>query len=269
MFSTRLVRTAAVCVVLAAGATACASDGKPAAKAPAAPASPSASPVQTLDTEKLSGDEIMKQAHTAMSALTALKLDGTITTDGQKITMHLAADKAGNCKGTVAVGGEGQVEILHNGTGTWIKPDAAFWKKIGSEKANPKAGAAAAELFKGRYLTGGQDDTEIKEIASMCDLIKGITQGGDDPDTKVTKGSAGTTNGVKTFSLVGTDPDGARTTAYIATEGKPYLVRMEQTTGSEPGQMDFSEFDKPITVQAPPADEVIDFTLFKEKLKTA
>ncbi|PBC70786.1 hypothetical protein BX265_5343 [Streptomyces sp. TLI_235] len=268
MLSTRLVRTAAVCAVLAAGATACGSEGKPAAKAPAAPAPASASPspVQTLDTEKLTAEELSKQAHAAMSALTALKVDGSLTSEGQKITLHLAADKQGNCKGTVSVG-DGQVEVVHNGTGTWIKPDAAFWKKIGSEKGNPKAGAMAAELFKGRYLTGGQSDSRIQEVASMCDLIKGITQ--DNDEGPLTKGAAGTVNGVKTFTLLGTDPeDGAKTTLHIATEGKPYLIRME-AAGKEPGQMDFSDFDKPVTVQAPPADEVIDYSLFQQKLKTA
>ena len=279
MPSKRLVHTAVICALLAAGATACNDDKKgqaaPAvtaapAAATSAAATPSATPTKApgLAVDTLSGEEISKQAQTAMGSLSSLKIDGTMKTEGQGITMNLAADKKGNCVGKVTISGVGGVEILHTTAQTWIKPDAAFWKTISAEEGSRDGGAMAAELFKGRYLTGGQDDAALKEMAGMCDLIDSIAKD-DSPSGKIVKGAAGTTNGVKTFSLTDTDTDGQASTLYIASEGKPYLIKVEQTTGTEPGEMNFSDFDKPIVVQAPPADNVIDYSVFQQKLKSA
>ncbi|MEU9133727.1 hypothetical protein AB0D08_37510 [Kitasatospora sp. NPDC048540] len=72
---------------------------------------------------------------------------------------------------------------------------------------------------------------------------------------------------VSTFTVITTDDDGSRNTGYVATDGKPYLVRITHD-GAEPGEMNFTNFDRPITVQAPPADSVIDYSQFEAKLTT-
>ncbi|MFE2726062.1 hypothetical protein [Kitasatospora sp. NPDC059327] len=36
-------------------------------------------------------------------------------------------------------------------------------------------------------------------------------------------------------------------------------MRIEKTAGKDTGRMDFTDYDKPLTVQAPPADGVPDF----------
>lgn len=270
MSSKRLVHAAVICAVLATGATACGGNKKESAAAPASSASsasaPAASPTPSLDVATLSAEDISKQAHEAMATLTSFTVDGTLTSEGEKISLKVTADRQGNCTGTVGVPAMGQVELLRTGKQTYIKPDATFWKAIAGKEGNPKAGAVVAELFKGRYLTGGQDNADFREMAQMCDMVDGIAKD-DSPDNKVAKGTAGTTNGVKTFSLAASDTDGSVSTLYIATEGKPYLIKMEQTTGSEPGQMNLSGFNKPVTVQAPPADNVIDWSLFQQKVK--
>lgn len=272
MPSKRLVPTAVVCALLALGATACNDDksgSDTAAAAPAVSAAPSKSPVPTLAVDTLTGKEIEAKAKAAMTALTSLHVKGQIASKDGKISLDLAADKQGNCTGSVGVGGTGKAEILHTGEKTWMKPDAEFWKAIGTkEGGSAKEVAAATELFKGRYLLIPADDTEsgASDFAAMCGLIEALTSD-DSADSKVEKGAAGTTNGFKTFSLTATDADGEKSTLYVATEGKPYLVRMEQTEGSEPGEMNFSDFDKPLTVTAPPADEVIDMSVFTEKVK--
>jgi hypothetical protein len=267
MLSPRLARNAALAAALLAGATACGSTtaaGKPAA---AASPAPSASPTPAaLAVDTLTADQISDKAKAAMGALSSLKVDGTMTTEDGKMSIHLAADRQKNCVGTVGIPGVGEIEIRHTGTQTWLKPDTAFWKSIAVKQGNPKAGPVVAELFKGRYLTGGADDPQLKQASEMCGLIEGITS--DDSPSKATKGAAGTVDGVRTFSLQVTDDQGQKSTLYIATEGKPYLIRMEQTEGSEPGRMDFSAFDKPVTVQAPPADDVIDYTVFQKKAQS-
>ncbi|WP_405010759.1 hypothetical protein [Kitasatospora sp. NBC_01539] len=270
MLSKRLVPTAVVCVLLATGATACSSGTTGASAAPPATpsAAPSASPVQTLAVDTLSAKEISGQAHAAMKTVTAMKASGTFSSEGSVTTVDLAADKQGNCAGTIGHPGQGTAEVLSTGTTTWLKPDEAFWKNIGkSLGGSEKQIAVVTQLFGGRYLTGEGSDQSLTEAAFMCGMVKAIT--GDDGTDEVTseKGTAGTTGGVKTFSIVVADAEGTKTTLHIATEGKPYLVAMEQKEGDSPAELTFSDFDKPVTVQQPPADQVIDLAAFTQQLK--
>ena len=48
--------------------------------------------------------------------------------------------------------------------------------------------------------------------------------------------------------------------AWIATEGKHYILKLEVTDGEEPGTITFSEFNEDVDVEAPAEDEVIDLT---------
>ncbi|WP_051811869.1 hypothetical protein [Kitasatospora sp. MBT63] len=273
MLSKRLAATAVVCSALVLGASGCGPDKAPAVSAESAAASATsaaskgAGAAGHLDTDKLTAAEIEKQAHDAMASLSSVKVSGNLVAEGQKMKLDLATDTKGNCQGTIAIADLGQIEIIHTGGTSFLKPDAAFWKSIAGGQGNPQAGAMAAELFKGRYLTGAKDDPELAGLADMCDLVKSMTDSDDTSDGAV-KGAATTVNGVKTFTVVSTDDDGSKTTAYIATEGKPYLVKMSHD-GAEPGEMNFSDFDKPVTVQAPSADNVIDYSQFKAKLTSA
>lgn len=270
MLSKRLVATALVCATLAVGATACGGDkddkaaaGSPAAAGttPAAPSTPSGTPAPTapagIDAEKLAVKEIMKQAHAAMTSATSVRVAGELVSEGSKIKMDIALDAKGQCAGTMSMAGTGTFEIVSDGTRVWIKPDAAFWESFGG-----KNGATAAQLFKGRYLSGLNSDAEIKEMTTFCtiaELSKSFLEL--DDDAKVTKGPAGTVNGLKTLTLDSTDTDGEQSTLHIAVEGKPYPLRIEGG-GKGPGRIDFT-YDKPVEVKAPAADNVIDISKFR------
>ncbi|MFE0463251.1 hypothetical protein ACFW1A_28765 [Kitasatospora sp. NPDC058965] len=273
----RIVTSAVLCALLATGATACGSSTSTTAKAApsgsaaavsptAASPSASASASGTVDLDSLTAAQVEDAAHAAMASLTSMRVAGSTTSDGQKITFDLTADKAKDCQGTVTIGSMGSIEILHNSTGSWVKPDQAFWKSAAAQQGKPGAGAMAAELFKGRYLTGGQDDPDMKQMTSMCDVVEGIAND-TSKATNATKVGPATVNGQKTLGIKDTDDDGTVSTGYVATEGKPYLLRLV-SEGSDGGQLDFTDFDKPLTVQAPPADQVVDFSLFKQKLNS-
>ncbi|MEU3574232.1 hypothetical protein AB0E96_38385 [Kitasatospora sp. NPDC036755] len=260
MLSKRLVSTAAICLVLAAGTAACGdtkSDGKAGdAKAGSA---------QKLDTDKLSAQEIQKQAKDALASATSLKLAGTVDTGNGAMEMNLSMDNKSQCTGTMGMPGLGKFEIISDGKTSYVKPDKDFWTNVGGPD-----GAKAAELFKGRYLTGFESDPSMGSLTKVCNLAdfgQKIAEG--KSSDKVEKGSAGNVNGVKTFSLKTTDSKGEVSTLQIATEGKPYPVRIEHTGAKDGnGKIDFSEFDKPLTVQPPAADNTVDFTKFKDQLKT-
>ncbi|MFJ6621099.1 hypothetical protein ACIQOW_26430 [Kitasatospora sp. NPDC091335] len=257
MLSKRLVSTTALCLVLAAGTAACGSstsDGK-------------AGSAQKLDTDKLSAQDISKQAKEALASAGSLKMVGNISSDEGKMELNLTLDNKSQCTGSMSMPGMGKFDIISDGKTSYVKPDTAFWTNMGGPN-----GAKAAELFKGRYLTGFENDPSMGSLISVCNLAefsKKITEDKSSSD-KVEKGSAGNVNGVKTFSLKSTDSDGETSTIHVATEGKPYPVRIEHTGAKDGnGQIDFTDFDKPLTIQVPPADSTIDFTKFQDQLKTA
>ena len=65
------------------------------------------------------------------------------------------------------------------------------------------------------------------------------------------------------------DKDGESTTLYVARDSaKPYILRVVTTGGDDPGTVTLKDYDKPVTVEAPPADQVMDMEqLMKEALK--
>ncbi|MGA5817335.1 hypothetical protein ACPC54_05680 [Kitasatospora sp. NPDC094028] len=280
MLSKRLVSTAAVCLVLGAGTAACGDnkDGDKAAapaasaaatSAAAAPTSAAATPAgQKLDTDKLTADEIKKQAKDALASATSVKFAGAMVDADGKMEISLAMDNKGQCTGSMTMPGAGKVEIIRDGKTSYMKPDAQFWTTMGGPN-----GAQAAELFKGRYLTGFDNDPQMAGMVSLCNLAefsKQIVEGGDKAGAAPEKGTAGTTNGVPTFSLKVTNSKGEKGTIFVATQGKPYPMEI-LTEPAKDGQtkIDFSDYDKPLTVQAPPADQTIDFTKFKDQIKKA
>ncbi|MFH8385441.1 hypothetical protein ACH4E7_31630 [Kitasatospora sp. NPDC018058] len=277
MLSKRLVSTAAICLLLGAGTAACGDDKDKSADKAAAPATtaaaaatPTATPTPTptvakLDTDKLTAQEIEKQAKDALANAASLKVAGTMSTEDGAMTIQLAMDRQGQCQGKMGMPGMGSYEIISDGKQYFIKPDAQFWKTFGGPK-----GEAVAELFKGRYLTGFQDDPKMKSLSELCNLsVASKEMLTDDSSGTPAKGSAGTINGIKTFSLKETDDKGEESLLHVATEGKFYPVRLEKKGGKDAGQIDFTDFDKPFTVQLPSPDNVIDYTKFQDKLKSA
>ncbi|MGW2373508.1 MULTISPECIES: hypothetical protein [Kitasatospora] len=277
MLSKRLVSTAAICLLLGAGTAAC-GDNKDSDKAAApattaaAAATPTATPTPTvakLDTDKLSAQELEQKAKDALAGATALRISGTMADADGKMEMDLSMDKKGQCLGTVTLPGMGKIDIIGDGKASYLKGDPTFLAAMAGQTGD-KNGAQVAELLKGRYLTGFDSDPQMKMMTSFCSLSDFSKQIVDGKTDKAEKGVAGNVNGVKTFSLKVTDSSGEQSTLQIATEGKPYLVQVETVSAKDGNTtINFSDFDKPLTVQAPPADNVIDFSKFKAQVKGA
>jgi hypothetical protein len=271
--SNRIVTSAVLCALLAIGATAC--GGSKAATARTAPTpGPSGAPTSaapsagaagsgTVDLNSLTAAQVEDAAHGAMSSLTSMRAVGETTSDGQKISFDLSVDRSKDCLGTVTMGSLGSLEVRHNSAGTWVKPDQAFWKAVAAQQGKPESGATAAEIFKGRYLTSGKDDADMKQMTGMCDVLDAIANDDSRP-THATKAGTATVNGATALAIKDTDNSGS-STGYVAMEGTPYVLRLV-SEGSDAGQMDFSDFNKSLDIQAPPADQVIDISVFKQKL---
>jgi hypothetical protein len=192
---------------------------------------------------------------------------GFLTDSGEKTTIDITADTKQNCVGSMTLGSSGTIQVVRNSSQTWAKPDAVFWKSMAMKNGgSAKAGDTAAALFKGRWLTGGSGDASVQGFAAMCDMLKEMTSDDSKP-TATAKGAAATVDGTPALTIKVTEKSEPGT-AYVATQGQPYLLRME-SPAPDASRMDFSDFNKPVAVQAPPADQVIDMSVFQEQLKSA
>ncbi|MDH6122065.1 hypothetical protein [Kitasatospora sp. GAS204B] len=224
-----------------------------------APSTPAAAPSATgPDLSAMNGNQIEKAASDALSAATSLKLDAKGTDSGDTLEMHLSLDTKGDCAGSIAMGSKGSFQILSTPQQTWIQPDTKFWTTMGGAH-----GSQAAELFKGRWMTGSKDDADLKSLSDSCNLTQFTGQMNQDGDQAAKTGTA-TVNGQPTVVLHVKSSDGTSGDMWIAAQGTPYPLKANSTSG----QMAFSNFNQPVTVQAPPADQVVDISKLKA-LQTA
>ncbi|MFI0740760.1 hypothetical protein ACH4PU_22110 [Streptomyces sp. NPDC021100] len=223
-------------------------DKKPASAAGSAPAkdAPSGNGV-----EKLSGKEISDKAKSELRSATSLRFKMSGTEGGERMDVDLALDKQGNCAGTVKTADTGTIELIKLGDRVWMKADEKLWRT----KANPQA----AELFKGRYVTGPTSEPSLSSMTKGCELTALQTKVGQDDDGSVTitKGAPTTVDGQQAVPI-----SAKGTTISVATTGRPYPLRIEDS--KDKSAVTLTDWNKPVPAKAPPADQTIDITKLKQ-----
>lgn len=236
---------ATVCVAVVSGVTGC-SQGDDKAADPFA---------------GLTADAIADKAVATTKAATAFHMNGTGKTDGEEMTVDLSVDSKGSCKGTMQSPKGGKAEMLGTGGVSYMKGDDAFWSSTtGGEGESPEEAGAMTALLKGRWMkmpAGGEGGPD-----AFCDL-KTIVKDMDEetPRKGLTRGADADVEGTPAVVLTGKGTKGETTTFYVAKDAaKPYVLRVVEAGGEEPGTVTFSDYEKPVTVTAPPADQVVDMT---------
>ncbi|MFE6229330.1 hypothetical protein [Streptomyces sp. NPDC057854] len=239
----KLWATAAISLAVVAGVSGC-------GKGDDKPADPFAG---------LSADAIADKAVEATKSASALRLSGNGTDEGAEMKVDFAVDNKGNCKGSMETGKGGKADIVGTGGTSYMKGDDAFWKSSSGEEGSSDAEAGAiSTLLKGRWMKmpAGEEGP-----GAFCDL-KSLTKDMDEdtPRKGMTREADADVDGTPAAVLKGKpDSKGETATLYVAKDSaKPYILRVVTTGGEEPGTVTLSDFDKPVSVTAPPADQVVD-----------
>ncbi|MFF8839488.1 hypothetical protein [Streptomyces sp. NPDC015130] len=288
MASHRKLRAAAVvcaAVAVAGPASAAAWAAPPAAAGAAvqqaAPRAPSPSPDPFAD---LTPDEIADRAITATQSATSLRMTGRVVADGEPLDIDFAVNERDECTGQMKIGG-GTAELRRVDDFTYMKGDEAFWRVSMASQGMPEAQIdATIELVKGRWLKIAPGQAGASDLSGVCDL-EGLLASLDEDRAEpgaLARGPDGEVDGTPVATLVKKDtgkettataegtaePESAEpettepetTTVSVSQEGKPYILKMDKTGGEEPGAMTLSEFDEPVDVTVPPADETVDLS---------
>lgn len=269
----RAAATAAVCAAVMAGVTA---GGAPAALAgtpPAPPpiaAAPAPAPVTAPSPDPFQGltaDEIADRAVAATQSASSLRMTGEIVSAGERLAVDFALNDRNECTGVLKIKG-GAAELRQSGGVTYMKGDERFWRASMTSQGMPEPQIAATiELLKGRWLKVTPGQAGSGDLSGVCDLKELLDDLGDDKAerTGLTRGPDSVVSGTPVATLVkkAEEEPGGRTTTTtvsVAERGKPYILKMVKTGGDEPGTMVLSDYDKPVKVVIPPADETVDLS---------
>lgn len=237
-------RTAAVaaCLVAAAfGLTACGSEKDDKPKEPFA---------------GMSGTEIVDKAVKATKGAESLKLAGEVSDDEPGLMkMNLALDTSGKCAGKLAVGDEGSFDLIVPGDKTvYVKYDEKFLRA--QSKGEPKDETdAVVDMLAGRWAKTKASGADAKDIAGMCDLDELLTDF-EGINSNARRGATTTLDGTPAIKVNAHDAKD-KYTIYVATEGKPYLLKIVDRGTAKPEYLTFTDYDKPVKT-APPAGKVLD-----------
>jgi hypothetical protein len=238
----RLLVAVPAVVLLAAGCGegTTAGSGSP-ASSPSASASASGNGVAALP-----ADEILKKATAALQSAGSVHIKGQGGSASERVEIDLRYSD-GDSTGSLGVNGK-TIELRKLGQTVYLKGDRDFWMSTGGE--------AAAQLLTGKWLKTPLTDRRFSGLSELTDLDQ-AAEGILEPDGTVTKGEEKTINGVPCVGLVSSGKDGG--TLWVAAQGEPYPVRIEPSASSgEQGALDFSGYGEKVTVEAPPADQVVD-----------
>ncbi|WP_282088038.1 hypothetical protein [Streptomyces tendae] len=242
-------------------ATASAAASASASTSTTAPASASASASASDEPfAGLTGAEISERALKATTGARSLRMTGTVPDEesGSTIKIDIALDRRGDCAGTMSMNGQGEAELIKTGATLYLKYDERFLRA--QSKGEPQADTEAlVSLLAGRWTSMSAAGADAKDMAGFCDLDKLLEDAGgsgDDTPAQVTRGRTTTVDGTPAFTLHETDGS-ERNTVYVATEGKPYLLRFESGSEREPGALTFTGYDEPVPAESP-AGEVLD-----------
>ncbi|MFB6842595.1 hypothetical protein [Streptomyces sp. NPDC056361] len=241
----KLWAVATVCVAVVAGVTGC-SKGEEKAADPFA---------------GLTADAIADKAVETTKKATAFRMHGTGKTDGEEMTVEFSVDDKANCQGTMKAAKGGSAEIVGTGGTSYMKGDDAFWKSSGGEEgASAEESDSMSAMLKGRWLKMPNESGAGEGGAgAFCDL-KQIVKDMDEetPRKGMTREADADVDG-KPAAVLSKKDKAETTTFYVAKDAaKPYVLRVVTTGGDEPGTVDLSDFDKPVTVTVPPADQTVD-----------
>ncbi|WP_406412559.1 hypothetical protein [Streptomyces sp. NBC_01614] len=198
-------------------------------------------------TEK-SAAELLDEANDTMRDLRYVTVEMTNTAAGGKVTMRLRTDLKDRCTAKTTWGGKGSLEQIRIGETDYVRPDETYlenwgggpvadvrpkqWAKVPADEAQPGDGLAACtwpfESF-GKVKKGGAARVGDREAIALH-----VTDKTDKADTE----------GMYTF--------------YVATEGKPHLLKTVYKGGGNVTTTSFSAFDEPVDVRPPASAQVLD-----------
>jgi hypothetical protein len=243
----RIVSASALAAAIAVSAAACSSSGSVGSG--------------TSSAVSLSGtpDQIVQKAVNDLKTATSLQINGNVVSDGSNIKVDLTDVASQGCKGTIALGAEnasgstgvsGTADLIEVSSTVYMKLDESFFKNLSLP-------STAFSQVSGKYIEV-TSKSDLANFAQLCDPST-LASGFDKEVTGFVKDGTATINGQPTESFKQPSHAGSGI-VYISQSATPEIVRLQGP--SNEGQINFTNYNAPATITAPPASEVIQGSKF-------
>jgi hypothetical protein len=191
----------------------------------------------------LSADQIATQAIANLKTARTVRIAGDVSASGATYDLNLGLVRNVGCAGAMTQVGTGSFKLVAIGNRVWIKPDRQFWEKAAG------ANAAALKVLSGKYLSVSAT-SQFGSLRALCSPSELAGSFGSNP-TGLVKGPTITISGQPALQIKDT---GDSASIYVSETAKPELLRL--AAGSN-GTLDFSGYNGPVTLTAPPAAETV------------
>ncbi|MCS0599754.1 hypothetical protein NX794_00635 [Streptomyces sp. LP11] len=205
--------------------------------------------------EGQSADAIAAKAVEATKQAKSVHMKGdTRTENGSMVTIDVSADQDKNCQGTVGSQGA-KADVRHTGATLYLRGDEKYWRQ--SLKGQPETARKAVPKLQGKWVKMSAGDDQLSGVCDKQGVLSAM-----DEDKSERKGMkrGGTTevDGEKAIKLTKQGSAGETMELYVATEGKPYILKTTTKGGKNPGSVTFDDYNEPVKPEQPPAGETID-----------
>ncbi|WP_447039302.1 hypothetical protein [Streptomyces sp. DSM 118878] len=136
----------------------------------------------------------------------------------------------------------------------YVKFDERFVRTMGEEGPADEVDASVA-LLANRWAKRKSTGADAKDLASMCDLDH-LIDGFGSLNSNARRGTTTTVDGTPAVRISAHDSKDEYA-VYVATEGKPYLLKVIDVKKAKPEHLTFADYDEPVKT-APPAGDVLD-----------
>ncbi|WP_405751588.1 hypothetical protein OHA19_24235 [Streptomyces sp. NBC_00012] len=214
---------------------------------------PDDAPDATTPYPRLTGPEVVNKALATTRAAKSVRMTVRTTTPEGLVEAYVATDIRGECTVTLSMGAAGTMELVRTGGTVRTRSDAAMLRP---------ASAARAKDLAGHWVRPTAADRHAKLAERYCDRETFLGRLAPKTGTAHKGPTAAPGSGTPALTVTGETADG-KWTADIATDGRPYLLKLglkprpshgtsgHDTDRTTPVTVEFSEFDKPFTVNKP------------------
>lgn len=202
--------------------------------------------------EEISAAELLDEAHETMGALRTVTIEASTTgTAGSSFSSRQTTDLKGRCTNKISWTNGGSLEQIRIGDTDYVRPDGVYLERWSGHEAVKD---------QNRWIRTPVTDAQPGD--GLVDCTWPFSSFG-----TATKGEPTEIQGRPAVALKVTEEAGKTAgkgevkgtyTFYVATEGKPYLLRVAYKGSDYRSTTTFSAFDEPLAVRAPAADDVLE-----------
>ncbi|SBV01903.1 hypothetical protein YW3DRAFT_06643 [Streptomyces sp. MnatMP-M77] len=194
-----------------------------------------------------SAAQLLDDANAAMSDLTSVTIEtATRVTGGEDRSSHLVTDLKATCAYRTVTASGARLDQIRIGGSDYVRPNRTHMEESGRKVA----GKGEQELWVKALSSASRPGDELS------DCTHDFTSFG-----KPSKGESSEIDGKPAVLLKVADEENKGEFGFhVATEGKPYILKVVYEDATFHNTTSFSAFDEPLDVRPPDEDEVVDMS---------